>query len=274
MPPSDETSLRIGDVQNNSEDMEREHVLIHLRNAATVARNRAAEIATKGNPDDAKKYKGRAEYVGQLANEIEKGKHLPKGRQRHELRLRREAAPPDPAELVELRRVAKHAHEAWVADPDSAATREIMSKLTHIASYGPAIEPCSAEAIPDELEPLATRIAKGRAKYANGCTVLSLLDEAGEVAHAVNKYEPAERIRDELLDVAAVAMRLYFGEIDTGLQTVGLIQQRTTARLCPHGVDLSVWKACLICPPAGRRLSDDDAQAIGRAALSVSEAAK
>jgi len=56
----------------------------------------------------------------------------------------------------------------------------------------------------EELAPLAARIAKGRAKCANGCTVLSLLDEAGEVAHAVNKYEPAERIRDELLDVAAV----------------------------------------------------------------------
>lgn len=79
----------------------------------------------------------------------------------------------------------------------------------------------------EELGPLAARIAKGRKKYANGCTVLSLLDEAGEVAHAVNKYESAERIREELLDVAAVAMRLYFGEIDTGLAIDGLVQRRT-----------------------------------------------
>jgi hypothetical protein len=79
----------------------------------------------------------------------------------------------------------------------------------------------------DELGPLAARIAKGRRKYANGCTVLSLLDEAGEVAHAVNKYEPAERIREELLDVAAVAMRLYFGEIDRGLEIDGLVQRRS-----------------------------------------------
>jgi hypothetical protein len=71
---------------------------------------------------------------------------------------------------------------------------------------------------PEELAPLAARIAKGRAKYPTGCTLLSLLDEAGEVAHAVNKRESHERVRDELLDVAAVAMRLYFGEIDTAWQ--------------------------------------------------------
>lgn len=85
----------------------------------------------------------------------------------------------------------------------------------------------------NELGPLAERIARGRAKYANGCTVLSLLDEAGEVAHAVNKYESADRIREELLDVAAVAMRLYFGEIDRGLEIDGLVQRRTAQ---PSGV--------------------------------------
>ena len=78
-----------------------------------------------------------------------------------------------------------------------------------------------------ELAPLAARIAAGRAKYANGCTVLSLADETGEVLHSVNKYEKEERVRDELLDVAAVAMRLYLGEIDRGLQLDGLVQKRT-----------------------------------------------
>lgn len=81
-----------------------------------------------------------------------------------------------------------------------------------------------------ELSPLARRIEKGRAKYANGCTVLSLIDETGEVAHAVNKYESEDRIRDELLDVAAVAMRLYFGEIDRGLEIDGLVQRRAAAK--------------------------------------------
>lgn len=84
-----------------------------------------------------------------------------------------------------------------------------------------------------ELVTLADRIQKGRRKYPNGCTVLSLLDEAGEVAHAVNKYESAERIREELLDVAAVAMRLYFGEIDRGLEIDGLVQRRTDEPVPP-----------------------------------------
>ena len=78
----------------------------------------------------------------------------------------------------------------------------------------------------EAIRPLVARINKGRAKYPNGCTVLSLVDEAGEVAHAVNKYETEERVRDELLDVAAVAMRLYYGEIDRGLETDGLVQRR------------------------------------------------
>lgn len=77
-----------------------------------------------------------------------------------------------------------------------------------------------------ELRPLATRLAKSRAKYPNGATIMSLLDEAGEVAHAVNKYEPADRVREELLDVACVAMRLYAGEVDEGIAMDGLVQVR------------------------------------------------
>jgi hypothetical protein len=80
---------------------------------------------------------------------------------------------------------------------------------------------------PDELAPLRERMAKGRKKYPNGCTALSLLDEVGEVAHALNKYEPSDRVRDEILDVANVAMRLYLGEIDRGLTIDGLEQRRT-----------------------------------------------
>lgn len=76
-----------------------------------------------------------------------------------------------------------------------------------------------------ELAPLAARMAVGRAKYPAGCTVLSLMDEAGEFAHAINKDEGIERVRDELLDVAAVAMRLYLGEVDEvalhGLSEIG-----------------------------------------------------
>lgn len=99
---------------------------------------------------------------------------------------------------------------------------------TELEKYKGAV-PCLDKALVDELSPLRERLAKGREKYANGCTVLSLLDEAGEVAHALNKYEPSERVRDEILDVASVAMRLYLGEVDTGLTIDGLEQRR----ICP-----------------------------------------
>lgn len=81
-----------------------------------------------------------------------------------------------------------------------------------------------------ELSPLGQRIEKGRAKYPTGCTALSLIDETGEFAHAINKRESAERIRDELLDVAAVAMRLFFGEVDTASVLEGLVQLRVAAK--------------------------------------------
>lgn len=76
------------------------------------------------------------------------------------------------------------------------------------------------------FDALAAQMAKGRAKYPNGCTAFSLLDEAGEVVHAINKYESVERVRDEILDVAAVAMRLYLGEIDREHRVIGLEQVR------------------------------------------------
>jgi hypothetical protein len=75
-----------------------------------------------------------------------------------------------------------------------------------------------------DLALLAERIAKGRVKYPEGCTALSLFDEAGEVAHAINKREPIDRVRAELLDVAVVAMRLYFGEVDEDSVLKGLLQ--------------------------------------------------
>jgi len=79
---------------------------------------------------------------------------------------------------------------------------------------------------PAEIAPLIERMEKGRMKYPAGCTVLSLLDEAGEFAHAINKGEGIERTREELLDVAAVAMRLYLGEVDTVLVLDGLVQRK------------------------------------------------
>lgn len=77
----------------------------------------------------------------------------------------------------------------------------------------------------DELSPLRMRVAEGRAKYPDGCTALSFLDEAGEVAHALNKRESVDRVRDELLDAAGTAMRLYLGEVDTKSTVEGLEQR-------------------------------------------------
>lgn len=128
-------------------------------------------------------------------------------------------------------------------------------------AFEQAVQQCAREltalcAAERELAPLAQRIAKGRAKYANGCTILSLIDEAGEVAHAVNKYESADRIRDELLDVAAVAMRLYFGEIDRGLEMDGLVQRRREE--CPVGRSFcETGNRCLGCS-ADRKRRDDE----------------
>lgn len=95
--------------------------------------------------------------------------------------------------------------------------RALQSKLTDL----PLTDDPSGE-----LDPLVARMDKGRAKYPDGCTALSLLDEAGEFAHAINKRESLGRVRDELLDVAAVAMRLYLGEVDTSRIIDGLVQRR------------------------------------------------
>jgi len=84
------------------------------------------------------------------------------------------------------------------------------------------------------FRPLLDRIEKGRAKYPNGCTLLSLQDELGEVVHAVNKDEGVSRVRDELLDVAAVAMRMYHGELDQDQVVAGLTKEQKVACSSPE----------------------------------------
>lgn len=110
-----------------------------------------------------------------------------------------------------------------------ACERRLLSNsadFAHGINVHPSHLPTIVDTMEGELAPLRERIEKGRAKYPNGCTVLSLLDEAGEFAHAVNKGEGMARVRDELLDVAAVAMRLYLEEIDDGLAIHGMGQRR------------------------------------------------
>lgn len=160
------------------------------------------------------------------------------------------ASVPDPPSRFKkgdrVRVVKHHPHEGLcgvVLDVETSGDIRVLDDQGDTTPWDPgslesAATPSSSP-IPSELFPLAVRIEKGRQKYPNGCTVLSLLDEAGEVAHAVNKYEAEARIREELLDVAVVAMRLYFGEIDRGLEIDGLVQRRK--------VEESVRSKCSRC---------------------------
>ncbi len=65
-------------------------------------------------------------------------------------------------------------------------------------------------AIPD-IAPLLEALTVGRAKHPEGANLTALAEEVGEVARAMRRETP-ERVREELLDVAVVAMRLYLGE--------------------------------------------------------------
>ena len=91
----------------------------------------------------------------------------------------------------------------------------------------------------DYFPTLLAHVAKGREKYPEGCTALSLADECGEFVHALNKRESVQRVREELLDVAGVAMRLYLGEVDEESILKGLLQLGSRCCDCrkpvPHG---------------------------------------
>lgn len=58
---------------------------------------------------------------------------------------------------------------------------------------------------------LAERMAHARRWYPEGTTFTALVEELGEVARAMDR-EGVDRERDELLDVATVAIRLWLGE--------------------------------------------------------------
>ncbi len=61
------------------------------------------------------------------------------------------------------------------------------------------------------FDKLTARIGEARRKYPQGPTLRALIEEVGEVASAMTREGP-ERVKDELLDVTCVAMRLYMGE--------------------------------------------------------------
>lgn len=65
-----------------------------------------------------------------------------------------------------------------------------------------------------DWEPLFRAIKQERAKSPDGCTVLSLLGEVSKIAYAISEGWPKERVREQLLTLGAMVMRLYFGDVD------------------------------------------------------------
>ncbi len=62
-------------------------------------------------------------------------------------------------------------------------------------------------------------IDKARKTHPEGCSYFALGEETGEVGRALAREDP-ERLSDELLDVAIVAIRMRLGEIDARLAPV------------------------------------------------------
>ena len=101
---------------------------------------------------------------------------------------------PDTAELItECERLRR---ENW----------QLNQQLTHVQTR------CT-ELLEDSraVRPLLARLARARELHPEGCNLAALVSEVGEVATAMLR-ETQERARDELLDVATVAMRLAAGE--------------------------------------------------------------
>ncbi len=61
------------------------------------------------------------------------------------------------------------------------------------------------------LDAFRERLAIGREKHPKGSALHHLVEEVGEVCRAMRRETP-ERVKDELLDVAVVAFRMYLGE--------------------------------------------------------------
>ena len=62
------------------------------------------------------------------------------------------------------------------------------------------------------LSALSDALRAARAKHPSGANLAALVEEVGEVARAMRR-ESTERVREELMDVATVALRLWLGEV-------------------------------------------------------------
>lgn len=111
----------------------------------------------------------------------------------------------------------------WLSSRSDVDARAVHTGLVKLLSEA---QTAWSDPALEALRPILTHMRIARQKYPNGCTVLSLADEAGEVVHAVNKGKAIEDVRGEILDTAGVAVRLYLGEVDEDLVVTGLQQRR------------------------------------------------
>lgn len=98
------------------------------------------------------------------------------------------------------------------------------------------------------LAPLLRALKAAREKHPGGPDGLrSLMEEVGEVANAIRRETP-ERVREELLDVAVVALRWYLGE--TPVHAPG---PKLACWTCSHcGTTMAPTQSTTSCASCGR----------------------
>lgn len=107
------------------------------------------------------------------------------------------------AELHDDRTMLRKVSENLTATQRRCTELVQLDRLARFLEANPELQPV--------LVDLAWAIERARALHPEGASELALLEECGEVARA-HRRETPERVREELLDVAVVAMRLYIGE--------------------------------------------------------------
>lgn len=125
---------------------------------------------------------------------------------------------------VLLRRIAEL--EKRAAELEQLAERALASERTMFGTLTSAQESATRslmiaravksigdDPIMQQLAPLGASILRARGLHPRGVDgIRSLAEEVGEVANAMRRETP-ERVREELIDVATVAMRWAIGDV-------------------------------------------------------------
>jgi len=99
------------------------------------------------------------------------------------------------------------AYDNLTATQERCTALEIEVRALRRLRHDDATDPLLAGA----LACLSHGVAIARGKHPKGPSLRSLMEEIGEVASAVRRESP-DRVRDELLDVAVVAIRIWLGD--------------------------------------------------------------